>query len=431
MLGRLKRATTRTLDKLFLRPAIRETKQNVDLLAKRLERVEAADNLNVMLLSTKIDYIVARLDALADIDDQIGAEQRAHVEQLTQLSRQSVEAQTSMRADIDALRQELKLAATTAAESSRRLDEVRTNVDGVRNKVEQVCENVKVFAADQLSVNRKADTFHASAITQIEKIGRTHDTSRQDISKAISAINTRIDRATDRTVRDLTRTAFNEFRQQEALGALRALMSGVDTLTGTRGWAGSPDFLLYLYRHIAANRPGAIVELGSGVSTLVAAAALAANGEGGVVHSLDHDPGYATKTRELLARHGLEQYARVHEAPLKAWEPLTTSELGNDWQWYTVPDEVASLSDIALLVVDGPPASSGQHARYPAVPQFRAQMSVESFVLLDDAQREEEQAIANAWSTEFGLTLDLRLNRERDFEKGLAILRTQPESVSG
>src|SRR5690606_5204664 len=77
--------------------------------------------------------------------------------------------------------------------------------------------------------------------------------------------------------KSVERIAFNEFRPHEALDALRQLLKFDLPLPATRGWAAAPDFLLHLCQRIATHRPKVVVELGSGVSTLVAAAALAAN----------------------------------------------------------------------------------------------------------------------------------------------------------
>jgi hypothetical protein len=51
------------------------------------------------------------------------------------------------------------------------------------------------------------------------------------------------------------------------------------------GWAASTDLLGELIRAIAARRPQRLVELGSGVSTLVIAAALRNNGAGRLISS--------------------------------------------------------------------------------------------------------------------------------------------------
>jgi hypothetical protein len=212
--------------------------------------------------------------------------------------------------------------------------------------------------------------------------------------------------------------ARNEFRQTEALGSLLTLMKPRVPLPATRGWAGSPDFLLHIYRHIISHRTDVVIELGSGVTTVVAAAALRARGGRGRLHCIDHDSTYAEATRHLIAEHGLEDVATVHHGPLVAWTPSRDSSLGKSWSWYSVPDQVNAISEIDLLVVDGPPHSTGRYARYPAVPQFRSKFTPGCVVLLDDAKRDDEEEIATVWSEEWGLTLELKL----DYEKGLAVL---------
>lgn len=235
----------------------------------------------------------------------------------------------------------------------------------------------------------------------------------------------RVEKSAQSRERRLERTLFNETRQREALSTLNLLLKLDYPLPPTRGWAASPDVLLHLYQHIASAKPQTLVELGSGVSTIVAAAALRANGQGGMIHSLDHDEVYAQETREELARHGLEGFAVVHYAPLGDWTPPSPTELGEQWLWYGVPEAVTVLEKIDLLIVDGPPEASGDHARYPAVPQFASQLAPGSVVMLDDAGRPHEQESAEAWSREYGLSLKLMLRADREFEKGLAVLRVE------
>ena len=62
-----------------------------------------------------------------------------------------------------------------------------------------------------------------------------------------------------------------EARQVEARAVLEAKLDLGQPLPLTRGWAASPDFLLYVFDHILQYRPKTVVELGSGVSTAVAA----------------------------------------------------------------------------------------------------------------------------------------------------------------
>ena len=70
---------------------------------------------------------------------------------------------------------------------------------------------------------------------------------------------------------------------------------------------------------IADKAPKYVLELGSGMSTLVMAYALE-SAEGGHLTALEDIPTVARNTRELLSEHGLSQYARVIDAPLTSLE---------------------------------------------------------------------------------------------------------------
>lgn len=163
-------------------------------------------------------------------------------------------------------------------------------------------------------------------------------------------------------------------------------------LPPVRGWAASPDFLLTAYQTARRIEPGLIVECGSGVSTLIMARAVQQNGKGRVL-TLDHDAVFAAKTRELLEEHGLQEFAEVVHAPLAA------QKVGNEdfaWYRYDVPPDLS----IDLLIVDGPPEGPNTLARYPAGPRFIPQLNEGGTVLVDDAQRPNEQTAVHRWLEE-------------------------------
>jgi len=193
----------------------------------------------------------------------------------------------------------------------------------------------------------------------------------------------------------LYRVARNEVAQVAALCQLYQGLSPRRLLPRTRGWAASPDFLLTLYLTIRERRPELVVEVGSGVSTLVCAYALQQNGSGRLV-SLEHDPGFAQKTRLLLVDHAVAGGVEVRDAPL---EPLRLGE--TDWQWH--PSECfEDLRGIELLVVDGPPGRAGSLARFPALPLLRNRLAPGAQVLLDDGARQEERLAAQRWQQDWG-----------------------------
>jgi predicted O-methyltransferase YrrM len=168
------------------------------------------------------------------------------------------------------------------------------------------------------------------------------------------------------------------FRQVEAIQNLSAMLPPSDVLPATRGWAASPDLLLVLVDQVIAQRPSLIVECGSGASTLWLALALRRFGIDGRIVALDHDPVYAGKTRDFLARHGVSDLAEVRDAPLEDF-----SLADGTYSWYAQP-AWKDLTGIGLLFVDGPPAATGVKARYPALPLLREALTPAATVVADD-----------------------------------------------
>jgi predicted O-methyltransferase YrrM len=163
------------------------------------------------------------------------------------------------------------------------------------------------------------------------------------------------------------------------------------------GFALNPTDLLDLLHLIRTRKPRLVVELGSGTSTVWMAYLLQQTG--GKLISLDHESGYAEKTRAALAQHGLTEVAEVRDAPLR---PVVLD--GRTFPWYDV-EALADLSDIDLLVIDGPPEKTGPDARYPAMRVLEKQLADAATILFDDAHREAERAALQKWvETIEGLT---------------------------
>jgi hypothetical protein len=159
------------------------------------------------------------------------------------------------------------------------------------------------------------------------------------------------------------------------------------------GWALTADAAVILVREIALRRPGTVVELGSGVSTLLIGRMLKEFGEG-KLYSLDHDAEWAARTRAHVRASGLEDHVVVLDAP------LSRQRFDDDeYDWYSLPDEVRRLAGIDLLVVDGPPQSLSPSGipRYPAFPAFAGQLSSDGLVYVDDAKRPQEQRMISQW----------------------------------
>jgi hypothetical protein len=201
------------------------------------------------------------------------------------------------------------------------------------------------------------------------------------------------------------------FAQIQALHALERQLALPRPLPPVRGWAGSPDFLLKVAGEVAERRPQVVMECSSGVSTLVVARSLQMNGSGHV-YSLEHDEKYANETRLLLQRYGLSDWATVIHAPLERRE-------AGDTPWYAESAIPADLPPVELLVVDGPPASGGPLARYPALPRLIGRLARTAVVIADDTARADETEMIRRWQQSFpGIQVT-----DGYCEKGCTILR--------
>jgi predicted O-methyltransferase YrrM len=205
------------------------------------------------------------------------------------------------------------------------------------------------------------------------------------------------------------------YRQFESLLALRDELGVQIPLPPLREWAGSPDFLLELFREIKIRKPATIVECSSGASTLVAARACQLNGAGHV-YSLENASEFAMRTRRMIENAGLQSWATVIDAPLKRY---TLQD--RHYDWYSI--DQLRIDTIDMLVVDGPLGRLNEQARYPAAPLLFSRLSERAIVLVDDADRPDERAIVERWSHEFA---GFR-REERTAEKGLAVLVRAPD----
>lgn len=214
---------------------------------------------------------------------------------------------------------------------------------------------------------------------------------------------TLITRANDKILRNMTAS-----EQEEALAYIHQLL-GLEKgmLPPTRGWAASPDFLLIVTEYILQHKPARIVELGSGVSTLVIAKALEKVGSG-TLTSIDHDEVFQNITKERLKRLGLEAE--------HIFAPLTQGEAAN--RWYDLP---ALDGPIDLLIIDGPPEAISPQVRGHASRLFPS-LNEGATIILDDADRPGERQVVARWLQDWPELQYTPIYTE----KGTALLRKGP-----
>jgi predicted O-methyltransferase YrrM len=200
--------------------------------------------------------------------------------------------------------------------------------------------------------------------------------------------------------------------QTEALFSLYSTLRIAHPLPPMRLWAASPDFVILAVSLIREHRPQVVLEVGSGVSTIISSYALQELGQGQLI-SLEHEQQFAEVTESNLIAHHLNHIASVRHAPLK---PIALNNLSHPWY------DTAALENIPpvdLLVVDGPPSGTASMARYPALPVLFDRLNPGAYILVDDFMRNDEYTMVNRWLDEFGL----KVVRTYANEKGAAILQ--------
>jgi predicted O-methyltransferase YrrM len=210
--------------------------------------------------------------------------------------------------------------------------------------------------------------------------------------------------------RDIARNQHAQTAETEALLQLfRDFEPRAPMPSSRTRWAMDPTGLLELLYLIRRKQPKVVLELGSGTSSIWIAYAL--EKDGGRLISVDHMTEFADRTQSLLHRHGVNHLAEIRLAELRQ---LNIN--GDEFQWYNV-DALRDINEIDLLLVDGPPGSLGEMARYPALHALESQLAPNAVVILDDADRPGEQGIIRRWITEVP-----GLREEREIFSRVAVL---------
>ncbi len=213
-----------------------------------------------------------------------------------------------------------------------------------------------------------------------------------------------LSKALERTFR---KEILNATKQIEAFISLQSYMNGGDLSPDMHGWPISPDFAVYLIELLETNDYDLIIEFGSGTSTVLIAktlAKIAARRQGGLPAqqvAFEHLNEYQRKTVSALQKAGFADSVQLELSPL---EPFAADN-GKIYSYYSCCDVIAQLALRflrdglrVLVMVDGPPGSTGKHARYPALPLVHSHfVGAQVDVLLDDYIRDDEREVAQLW----------------------------------
>jgi glycosyltransferase involved in cell wall biosynthesis len=178
-------------------------------------------------------------------------------------------------------------------------------------------------------------------------------------------------------------------------------------------WSISSMAALELYRRLTMLRSRRILDVGSGLSTVVEAVAAARTG--GRVVSLEHDPHHAERTRAMLREAGVDDIAEVVVAPL-----VELSHSCGTGPWY----DRQPNGTFDFIVVHGPPLGAG--GRIAALPALEAHRRRTWELWLFDAQRPQEQRCLSAWREHFQFDVSL----QQIDPTGVAVLKNRTRAAA-
>lgn len=176
-------------------------------------------------------------------------------------------------------------------------------------------------------------------------------------------------------------------------GDVRRLVAEADK----NPFAAGIEALNLLDARVERIRPKAILEFGSGVSTLVLAARMAAlhGNTGPRVFSIDESERYLEETSRMLNSVGLAEYARLAHR-----EVHKQVICGHATACYDIDDGFLRsflLTAPDLVFIDGP--SGGGTVRFGTLPLVLRHLDPRCTFFLDDAFREDEIEVASLWQT--------------------------------
>lgn len=332
--------------------------------------------------------VIDRLGSLEGSSSESNRTMIAHLEDIASVGHQAAEHGAGLSGGIEAARTSIEQFEIVQGDAARRSESVLEQVQALRAELEASAVHRTGSADGERSEDGTAVALK-EAVEEIKAyIASTGKANETDLRRFVLQMN-------DRTHRQFKRETIEGVRQTEAL---LQLIPRVDTVErqfpATGWWALTADTVLYLSDYLLRERPKRILEIGSGASTIWLGTF--AQRIGAEYVSIEHDESFAAHTRTMIAEHGLEGTVDLRHAPLA---PLEID--GEEFSWYD-RDAFEDIGDqFDLLVVDGPPESTGEMARYPAMPVLAERLADDAAVVLDDIHREAETESLRRWAESY------------------------------
>lgn len=169
---------------------------------------------------------------------------------------------------------------------------------------------------------------------------------------------------------------------------------------GNQGFSADNGFIAHVAR-VLLDRPGDVLECGSGATTVLAAIIGKRHGFG--VYSLEQDAQWKREVLRTLTRHQLAR-ATVIAAPIGRL---------HDYAWYELPS-VELPRHFATVICDGPYIADAwaspvyENWRYGILPWLHTTGRTFDQLLLDDFDDTRCAPVLKRWEREFGVSSEIR-----------------------
>jgi predicted O-methyltransferase YrrM/uncharacterized protein YoxC len=275
-----------------------------------------------------------------------------------------------------------------AAEVSKLSADLHSVSESLSNQTDDVSNRVTAFSKGILEYVSQLELDVDAVTDDLNEV-----TSRLDgMTGKVESVGDSIRKARDLADQKAQRYRDEVLTQVSGVVGIYQVLQPRVPYPGFGGWAIDGGCARHFVSKILTDRPQVIVEMGSGLSTILAAQAMDLTGIEGQVISLEHDESWAEHTKSIVEQHGVAHRCRIVHAPL-----VDTIVDGKSYKWYDLTK--AELPEqIHLVLVDGPPKSTGPLARYPAIPLLYDSLRTGATVLIDDAARPDEREALARWA---------------------------------
>jgi len=165
-------------------------------------------------------------------------------------------------------------------------------------------------------------------------------------------------------------------------------------------WSGAAiekNFAHLLIYKLITNKPIKIIELGSGISTLIIIKTLEMLEHEYDLYSIDSDEITIKEVENLLKSEKVFDKKKHH----LIYAPIVDVNIDNkNYKYYDPKKIIIPGEKIDLLLIDGPFGALCKNSRYPALSFFSNQLNEGSIILLDDANRLDEKETVSLWQEE-------------------------------